>query len=309
MHSLTRFDIYNPMRTRKPAPADSAPRPGGFTLIELLVVIAIIAIIAALLLPALTRAKQQGTMAKCLSNQKQHAYAWLMYSEDNNNSLMAYKDMLLPAVNVVDPALDGAGYWPWTLPAGVGVAGNDVPTQTQNKIKLGPLYPYAPNIGVYNCPGDKRTQLTYYAGGTPSPGGGYYAYGSYSKPDGLNGTDYLVTSATKQSDLPSPALIYVFVEEADSRGYNEGTWEFDVMTPQSRDGVACFHNDKGTLSFDDGHAEPHKWLDSQTIQNGILSGSGQAMNFTLGQAAGPDDAKWLQRGYGFLGWPAPGVNP
>jgi prepilin-type N-terminal cleavage/methylation domain-containing protein/prepilin-type processing-associated H-X9-DG protein len=276
------------------SPERGAQSRKAFTLIELLVVIAIIAILASLLLPVLAKAKQTATMTKCLSNQKQLAYAFLMYSEDNNSALVGTMNMFLPSLGT-SLNLDGGGYWP----SSATVPGLDAITQVKNRIRLGPLYAYAANIEVYNCPGDLRTKLTTAA----------QAFDSYSKADGINGKNYLVTSAKKQSDLPKPVMIYLFVEDADYRGYNNGTWEFDPMTPQSRDALAVFHNNKGTLSFGDGHVEAHKWKDGTTIQNGNKVGAGQTISFSPGAAIGLTDTKYLQRGYGFLGWPAPGVNP
>src|SRR2546421_10723474 len=75
----------------------------GFTLIELLVVIAIIAILAAMLLPALARAKQRATSAVCLSNEKQLASAWVMYCDDNKDMLVNFERKDGPAPSVDKP--------------------------------------------------------------------------------------------------------------------------------------------------------------------------------------------------------------
>src|ERR1035437_2432120 len=80
-------------------PSFSSGTQSAFTLIELLVVIAIIAILAALLLPVLSKAKERATGAACLSNEKQLALAWTMYSDDNNDWLVGFNTWPLNAVN------------------------------------------------------------------------------------------------------------------------------------------------------------------------------------------------------------------
>src|SRR5262245_61478039 len=117
----------------------------AFTLIELLVVISIIAILAALLLPALVKAKAAGQLAGCLSNLKQLQAGYLMYAEDNNDSQVGPEFDLAPIPGDVQSYSNS-----WVL----GSARTD--TNTDN-IQAGAIYHYVGSPGVYHCPADKST--------------------------------------------------------------------------------------------------------------------------------------------------------
>lgn len=237
----------------------------GFTLIELLVVIAIIAILAAMLLPALARTKLKATQATCLSNQRQLGLAWTMYGGDNDDKVVStqtsgngWRKGVGQALNVGTPGgLSGESLLRW---------------QTEEGYREGPLFQYAPSPGVVHCPGDNRWRVN------------INAYASYSGVAGLNGSPIGANAKGplyKATAVKHTSERVVFVEEMDSRGDNQGSWDLDIgplagtggpfgggtdfQGSKWIDSPAAFHGGTSTFNFCDGHVEARKWLLGDTI--------------------------------------------
>jgi prepilin-type N-terminal cleavage/methylation domain-containing protein/prepilin-type processing-associated H-X9-DG protein len=267
-------------------PLTVARTPRAFTLIELLVVIAIIAILAAMLLPALSKAKLKATLSVCRSNQKQIVAAVIMYGSDHLDAIPANQDAL-------GTALNGGGYYVATaIPAGTPV--DVAERQTMIQLQTSPITPYVGKVmKIFHCPGDLRYKKLAVGNG--------WAYATYSKADGMNGggwhgqKPYLKFGAVK---VPNMAM--VFIEEADPRGYNNGTWVMDKTGWV--DPFAIFHGTVSSFSFADGHAESHKWTDAQTIKAATASANGQSSFYWPGGTMSNRDFVWTWERYRFIDW-------
>ena len=214
----------------------------GLTLIELLVVVAIIALLLGLSVPALVRVRNQAQGAVCIQNLKTLSLAWLFYKDDNDDHLVG----------------GHVGKTPYDWVQGPKGTGANIERKKEG-IRQGALFGYAGEmVEAYRCPADMRRV-----------GPGQIAFRSYSIAGGANGEGWqdAYIQAEKYSHILQPATKYVFVEEADPRGWNKGSW---VLSPRDKtwvDPLAIWHSRaRSSLGYADGHAEIRQWVDLSTVE-------------------------------------------
>jgi prepilin-type N-terminal cleavage/methylation domain-containing protein len=286
-------------RRKGELPSGSLHAFGGFTLTELLVVIAVIAIMAAMLVPALSKARHQIVAAACLGNQKQLAAAFQMYAQDNSERIVQMADY--DTGDIIYPA---GGFWGGPTPeAGWKSAAEAQAAAEAGLSSSNAFFFYCGNVRIYHCPGDLRQLLL---PNPRHPDG--WGYDSYSRTQNLGGEPYdnywgAGATYTKMPAITLPGATFSMIDAADWRGFNVGTW---VVRWRDDDGFdwrappAIWHDKISSIGFADGHAELHKWADPQVVSEGSGAAQGHAISDWEGPLDGPDYA-YVYRGYQFPG--------
>jgi type II secretory pathway pseudopilin PulG len=267
-------------------------------LIELLVVIAIIAILAAMLLPMIDKAKLRAHGIACMNSHRQLCLAWQMYSTDND-------DRLLFASESYDWDKLWTAKYAWVSGTLDPTAPDQDDWDAELTIKQSPMWPYCgKNLGIWKCPADRSfvtvngvrksrvrsMSMNVYLGGW----GG--TYGNWDRIYGRLWTDYKIF--LKQADLanPGPAKVFVFLDMREDSidmgnfATSMAGWPDQSRSYQFLDLPGFQHHLAGGFSFADGHAEIKRWRDPRTTPPLVANG---AVNDVF---ASPDnrDIAWLQ---------------
>jgi prepilin-type N-terminal cleavage/methylation domain-containing protein/prepilin-type processing-associated H-X9-DG protein len=246
-------------------------RRQAFTLIELLVVIAIIAILMAVLMPALNRVREQGQRAVCLSQLKGLMLSWTMYADDNGDRIVngeAYWDPTGPPAAPV-PASgphNGERYWVGNDCASNYAQGEQRPlTMQKQALRVGALFPYGKAEKAYRCPTGVRGEMRTYSIG-------YGMNGCFDAPGTTNGNlgakvGRTVLMIKKRSEIAAPSPVYrlVFLDEG---RISPDAYAAYYVTARWWDPPFVRHGDGTNVAFADGHSDYWKYKGADTIKAG-----------------------------------------
>jgi len=270
-------------------------RRAGFTLIELLVVIAIIAVLMAILMPTLNRAREQGRRAVCLNHMKSLTLCWIMYADENDDRLVNGEAYWAPNDNPSAPVPTGGPhqgerYWVGNDCASGYGQGEQRPLEVQiEAIRAGALFPYAKDEKVYRCPTGIRGEMRTYSTA-------YGMNGCFDAPGTFNGTagvrvDRTVLMVKRRAEIsvPAPAYRLVFLDEG---RISPDSYAVHYLIPQWWDPPFVRHGDGTNVAFADGHSEYWKYRGKETIEAGKQVNP--PYNYSPTTEAGREDLQRIQ---------------
>ena len=260
--------------------------------------LSIIAILAAMLLPALAKAKQKAQGSQCINNLRQLSLAWKMYPDDNRGNLVPNGDEdHQPASPTDASALPGGRLAQWCPGrqdqsgqlSAQGATGVNIGEQW---IKLGLIYPYVNSTAIYKCPADQSGIRA----GTFYPHVRSMSMNTWLGPIVPYANTTTVKSYYKDADLVNPgaANLWTFIDE-NPISINDGSFICLPNVNQWIDCPASYHNNSGGLSYADGHSEIKRWRDP-TVLRGWAPPTIQPGNpgFTRLAPGNPSDLGFLQ---------------
>ncbi|MHC4206066.1 MAG: type II secretion system protein [Planctomycetota bacterium] len=249
----------------------------AFTLIELLVVIAIIAILMAILMPALNRVKEQGKRAACLGNMKQLALCWIIYADDYDGKIVngeadrTNHDGQCGTPSRNDPMHPGEKWWTGD-DIGDFWAGINLTQDLQKRaIRAGALFPYCKNEDLYRCPTGMKGEMRTYT--ITDAMNGLHRDGTFRSTGGRdvgerNGRTVLWVKSRDEIGVPGPAYRIVFLDEG---RITPDSYATHYQSEQWWDPPFVRHGDGTNVSYADGHADYWKFRGMKTLETGKLA--------------------------------------
>ncbi len=222
-------------------------------MIELLVVIAIIAILAAILLPVLSRAKEKGQRVHCINNQRQLTLGWQLYA-DEDRGILASNDVDFRSANVAEATPQS-----WVI-------GNAALDTAQTNITGGSIFPYIKNIACYRCAADQSLVT-----GTTTPTLRSYSLSCFMGGPQADTDQWEIRPVHRTSQIMKPANSLAFLEE-DISSIDDGHFLYSDTINAWFNSPAWRHANGDTLSFADAHVEYWKWRSSLPQDNYFSSG-------------------------------------